>query len=70
MTLKEFYQNLPERNAPKADFRRLLASECGVAPMTVYRWLAGEIVPEKLKREKVAEITGQPVDELFPLVKE
>jgi len=41
-----------------------------VAPMTVYRWLAGEIVPEKLKREKVAEITGQPVDELFPLVKE
>lgn len=66
MTLKDYYNNLPEMDAPKANFRRTLASECGVAPMTVFRWLAGDVIPDKLKREKVAEITGQPVNELFP----
>lgn len=66
MELKEYYENLGERSTPKKQFRILLATECGVAEMTVFRWLSGEVVPGKLKREKVAELTNLSVEELFP----
>lgn len=66
MDLKEFYKNLPEKVVPKKDFREKIASACGVSEMTVFRWLSGEIIPEKLKREKIAEIAKMPVVELFP----
>lgn len=67
MDFKEFYNELQSTQpTPQKEFRNKIAFECDVTEMTVYRWLSGEIVPDKLKREKVAEITGLSVDELFP----
>lgn len=65
MTLRDYYNN-QSLSSPQRELREKIAAACGVAEMTVYRWLSGEIVPDKLKREKIAEITGIPVDELFP----
>ncbi|MCL6101010.1 MAG: helix-turn-helix domain-containing protein [Bacteroidetes bacterium] len=66
MNLKEFYTELQNQPTPQKEFREKIANKCGVTEMTVYRWLSGEIIPEKLKREKIAEITGLSVDDLFP----
>lgn len=66
MALKEYYESLPERVTPKKEFRDKIAKECGVTEMTVFRWLKGEVVPDKLKREKLAELTGESIDALFP----
>jgi transcriptional regulator with XRE-family HTH domain len=66
MALQDYYQELGKRSTPQKEFRELLATHCGVAEMTVYRWLSGEVVPDKLKREKIAEVTGKSVEELFP----
>jgi hypothetical protein len=68
MTLREFYDQIPPRSAPRKDFRDAVAKACGVEPITIYRWLSGEVVPEKLKREEVSKIIGLPVEELFPTV--
>lgn len=65
MALKDYYQSL-EVNSPRSKFRKRIISECGVARMTVNRWFSGEIIPEKLKREKIAEVAGVPIEELFP----
>ena len=66
MALKDYYKELGKRSTPQKEFRDKIAAACGVANMTVYRWMSGEIVPEKLKREKIAEVSGISVDELFP----
>jgi len=67
MALKEYYERLGERSTPKKEFREKVAAGCGVTEMTVFRWLSGEIVPDKLKREKIAEIADAPLEELFPV---
>lgn len=67
MVLKEYYNSLADRTTPpKKEFREKIASACGVTEMTVFRWISGEIVPDKLKREKIAEIAGIQVQQLFP----
>ncbi len=66
MALKEYYEKLAEKSTPKKEFREKIAAECGVTEMTVFRWLSGEVVPDKLKREKIAEVTGNSVEDLFP----
>jgi len=70
MTLKEYYKDLGKKSTPQKEFRELIARECGVSVMTVFRWLSDDpkvkIVPEKLKREKLAELTGLTIEELFP----
>jgi transcriptional regulator with XRE-family HTH domain len=66
MTLKDYYNNLPDSINPRREFREHLAKECGVSVITLYRWLSGEITPDKLKMEKVAEVTGVPAEDLFP----
>jgi transcriptional regulator with XRE-family HTH domain len=66
MTLKEYYDKVGESPNPKQGFRMKVSEACDVTEMTVYRWLSGEIIPEKLKREKLSEITGLPVEQLFP----
>lgn len=67
MALKEYYQDLGKQSSPQQEFRKKVARECGVTELTVYRWLSGEMIPHKLKQEKIAELTGVPVDELFPI---
>jgi hypothetical protein len=70
MTLKEYYEKkIGEKPTPKQEFRAIIAESCAVTEQTVFRWLSGD-VPDKLKREKLAEITGIPVNELFPNTEE
>lgn len=66
MALKDYYQELGKRSTPQKEFRDLICKECGVAPMTVFRWLSGEVIPDKLKREKIADICCLSIEELFP----
>lgn len=68
MNLSELYESLSEKT-PKTEFRELIRNECGVAEMTLYRWLNGTVTPDKLKREKISQVTGISVEELFPKVK-
>lgn len=63
--LKDYYDSLTVEDS-RVLLRNKLAEECGVTIMTVYRWINGEVIPDKLKREKISEIVGIPIDELFP----
>ena len=72
MTLKRYYDSLGK---PQTELRETISEECGVTPTTVFRWLAGEIVPDKLKRAKIAEIINRynpdiNVADLFPTLTE
>lgn len=67
MGLKNYYKSIPRREGetPKQKFVRELSEECGVARETVYRWISGTSRPDKLKQQRISEITGIPVDKLF-----
>jgi len=62
-TFQEYHQSLID--AP-INLKDRIAKECGVSIATVYRWIKGWGMPDKLKKEKIAEIIGKPVEELFP----
>lgn len=65
MTLKEFYQTLEHRPmTPKQQLRKNLMDAFGVTEMTISRWVGGDI-PPKDKWDKIADIVGIPVGELF-----
>lgn len=71
MTLKEYIGTLKGKTKGKPQSLRTiginnLAAHCHVSPATVYRWVAGAVEPAYLYKEKVSEITGIPVEELFP----
>lgn len=68
MALKEYYEDLRSIAAPADDFRKKIAEECGVSEKSVFRWLSGEVVPDKLKRRAIASIAGMREEELFPNV--
>jgi transcriptional regulator with XRE-family HTH domain len=70
MALKEYYEKIGELPTPKKEFREKVAESCGVTEMTVFRWISGKIIPEKLTREKLSEITGLSVEELFPNIQQ
>jgi len=73
MDFKTYYKKLrrvENYKTPKQEFRETIAAACGVAPSTVMRWVSGEIIPEKLKREKVAEILKINVEILWPNLSE
>lgn len=68
MTLKEYYQALEHRPmTPKQQLRKRLMDAFGVTEMTISRWVGGDI-PPKDKWDKISEITGIPVEELFAYV--
>lgn len=68
MTLKNYYQSLKfERpKSPQTLLIEKIAEECDVTTQTAHRWVLGYVTPAKLYRLKIAEITGKPVNELFP----
>lgn len=71
MNLSEYYQSLKYRKiSPRRKFVQRVARECDVVEVTVYRWISGDFYPDKLKRERVSQITQIPVDELFSHIKE
>lgn len=67
-TLSEYYKSLshkPKAPSPRSEFKKKLMEECYVAEQTVWKWLNGTVVPDKLTQEKISKITGIPVNELF-----
>lgn len=62
-SLKSYYEDLGN---PQKTLRERIASECGVSIATVFRWINGDVIPDKLKRSKIAEITGLAEEEIFP----
>jgi len=66
MTLKEFYNSIPEQTAPKTDFITKVAKELDVSEQTVRLWSYGRTKPRSPEHlRKLSEITGIPEDELF-----
>jgi len=64
--LKDYYNELPELNAPKSDFIREIASLTGKAEQTVRLWLWGKTKPsEKEDLEVLSKLTGIEVNQLF-----
>lgn len=65
MTLRDYYDSLPSASFPKADFVKRLTIECHCTDACVRGWLRGASVPNKWRREKVAEITGISEESLW-----
>lgn len=65
-SLKEYYDSLGN---PQKELREKISAECGVSVATVFRWLNGEVIPDKLKRERIVKITGLSEEDLFPAIK-
>lgn len=58
----------PLRRALREEGRRQdwLAEQLGAHPSHVSRWVQGLHVPMEATRERIAEILGREVDELWP----
>ena len=68
MAFKDYISKLSDnRTTERTLVIEKIAQACGVDKSTVYRWANGVSTPDKLKMEKVSEITGIPVVELFNL---
>lgn len=66
MAFKDYIESLPEtRTTQRRVVINQIAERCGVHFTTVYRWMNGKSKPDKLKQEKIAEITGIPIESLF-----
>ena len=63
MALKDYYKSLRDSASL---FVKEIAENCGVSERTVYNWINGEIIPDKLVREKIATIIEIPEEILFP----
>ncbi len=66
MTLKEHYQHVKEKPTPAQEFIRQIADATCREISTVRQWLSGVQEPNAKAKEKISEIVGLPVDELFP----
>jgi len=58
-------QRMPRDLDNDFDFRRTIILECGITETTFYNWKSGRIIPGKLQREKINEITGVSVEIFF-----
>ncbi len=68
MDLRDYILSLPdERTTARTLKIEEIAQACGVHPSTIYKWMNGNTRPDKLKMEKVSELTNIPVNELFNL---
>ncbi len=68
MTLKDYYESLDD-NSPRGNLKDKIISECGISPATFYNWVNGNTsdIP-KTAKERISEITGIKVNELFPAI--
>ncbi len=64
MAFSDYMKSLPNT---RTETIKLIAKECRVSDVTVYRWINGGITPEPLKRKVIADTLGIPEGELFPL---
>lgn len=50
----------------RIEFVKQLAALTTSTEVTVYRWMSGESVPTKMKREAIAKFLGKTTAELWP----
>ncbi len=66
MTFKDYIESLPEtRTTARRVVINQIAERCGVHYSTVYKWISGKSKPDRLKQEKIVEMTGLSITELF-----
>ena len=66
LSLKDYYQNLPEASYPKTEFIKTVADRCSVSITTVRYWVLEGRVPTNPKHLKVLEeLTGIPSIQLL-----
>ncbi|WP_143089316.1 hypothetical protein [Prevotella sp. KH2C16] len=66
MTLRGYYEGLPDANCPKTDFINEVASRTGVTSTTVRNWIFYGMKPANENHIKVlVDVTGIPADELW-----
>lgn len=66
MTLRCYYESLPDANHPKTEFINDIAARTGVSTATVRNWIAYGMKPNNHKHiEILSEITGIPENELW-----
>ena len=66
MTLKGYYQNLPDATHPKTEFCTRIMIECGVSFTSARNWVTGMTKPTNPEHiQKLSEMTGIPVEELW-----
>lgn len=65
-TLLKYYEALPKATYPKKDFIWKIMVACNVTQTTVRNWIWGNSCPQEEEyRQRVAEITGIPQEELW-----
>lgn len=69
MTLRELYDKARKCPTPGLAFIQEVMAVTKKTEITVRRWLSGEVVPDELTRETLANHFGIPADELFPQIK-
>lgn len=70
MTLQELYQQEKKKPTPGAKFIMKIAEAAKVKEAAAQQWVTGARMPRALAREKIAEVLGKPVCELFQQAKE
>lgn len=67
LSLKGYYNALPERSAPKTDFLREIVTKCdGVTETTARNWCLYGIRPKKAEHRRVlSELTGIREEDLW-----
>ncbi len=66
MTLKGYYDGLPEPTKPKNDFIMEIVRKCGVRETTVYNWISGRTRPTDAKHIAVlCDVTGLKEEQLW-----
>lgn len=59
MTLKDYYEGIPLRNAPRNEFVKEVARRCSVSEQTVRNWCLYGIKPQSYEHVNVLiELTG------------
>ena len=66
MTLRGYYESLPDATCPKTDFINEIASKTGVTSSTVRNWIFYGMKPANENHIGVlVEVTGIPADKLW-----
>lgn len=66
MTLRGYYENLPDATCPKTDFINEVASKTGVTSTTVRNWIFYGMKPANENHINVlVDVTGIPANELW-----
>ena len=66
MTLRDYYEGLPDATCPKTDFINEIASRTGVTSSTVRNWIFYGMKPANENHIGVlVEVTGIPADKLW-----